>query len=141
MKTKSVVIALLLSMGGFVANVSAQKALDALAKKCKTVESVDMDVIRNKDKNKKEQRSVVRIRIKDNETLVNEFIAAFKKDEEFAIWVSKQMKSGSSTSYKLRFEDGGFYNMDLQDKANASVSIMSNGAATASFGGILEYRY
>lgn len=89
MKTKHVfIVALVLLLGNFSIDVVAQSNLDALVKKCETMDSVNMNILKNKDpQTKKIIRVIKTITIRDNPSLTNEFIEAFKKDEEQAFRV------------------------------------------------------
>jgi lipopolysaccharide export LptBFGC system permease protein LptF len=115
-------MAILLIAGNFTLNASAQTHIEALVKKCESMESVDMNVIRNRNREtKKLERSITTVIIKDNEALVNEFIAAFKADEGDVIQVIENKSSGKLMPSQYIFE-GVHYHFFMKDKANATVS-------------------
>ncbi|MDR0758019.1 MAG: DUF5024 domain-containing protein [Tannerella sp.] len=81
MKTKiGLLIGLMWLLGSFSMESSAQEAIKALIKKCETLETVDVNIIRHRDRNTKEvTRSVTSIQIHSNPALVKEFQDAFQK--------------------------------------------------------------
>jgi hypothetical protein len=81
MKTKiGLLIGLMWLLGSFSMESSAQEAIKALIKKCETLETVDIDIVRHRDRNTKEvTRSVTSIQIRSNPALVKEFQDAFQK--------------------------------------------------------------
>jgi hypothetical protein len=123
MKTKHFITVLaLLVAGGFAIDASAQTHLKALVKKCESIESVDMNIVRHRNSETKElKRTITSILIKDNEALVNEFMAAFKADEGDATQIIEHKRKGETTPSFYRFEKVN-YSFSLKDKANASVT-------------------
>jgi hypothetical protein len=87
--------------------------------------SVDISVVRTKNPQTKElEREMINITIKGDAALINEFVAAFKKDEKNAIKAIEDKKGGrikslfytfENTTYSLTFGEmdfsaTGFYN-------------------------------
>ncbi|MDR2810530.1 MAG: DUF5024 domain-containing protein [Tannerellaceae bacterium] len=124
MKTKHVVTAFLLLIGSLTAEVSAQTTLKALVKKCETSDAVHMSIVKRRNQKKEPTRTIISITIKNDETLVNQFIEAFRKDESEAIRVSESKQGGKTNNTFYRFEGGTTYNLNIEDKSNASVSVV-----------------
>jgi hypothetical protein len=124
MKTKHVVTAILLLAGSLMSHLSAQETLKALVKKCETLDAVEMHIIKNRNKETKElTRSVVTITIRNNEALVNEFIAAFKKDEDSATQVTERKQNGGKiVPFMYVFEDTQ-YSFNYTGKGNAIINV------------------
>jgi len=83
MKTNVWIMMLLFIVSGLSMKLVAQDNLSAMVKKCETIPSVNMNVVREKDpETNKLVIKVISITINDNQALVDEFLAAFKKDED-----------------------------------------------------------
>jgi len=81
MKAKLVLVALLF-IGSFSTEVLAQTNIEAVIKKSEGLSSVKTAVTRTKTNGR---QTVIRsIHVKDDKTLVDEFIAAFRKDSDTA---------------------------------------------------------
>ena len=95
MKTKRFLITMIMVIAaGFFVNTSAQEALKAIAKKCETMENVDISVVISKDKEtKKNNSNMMRIEFNQNEPLKNEILAAFKKDRDDADNIAESKKT------------------------------------------------
>jgi site-specific DNA-adenine methylase len=92
-------MALLFIVSSFSMKLSAQENLNALVKKCETMESVFINVVRTKNpQTKKIEKEIISINICKNPTLINEFVAAFKKDEEKATKVIESKNGGRTIS-------------------------------------------
>jgi len=98
MKTKSMILAVALIVGGAVGgSIQAQKHLDALVKKCESMDKVNVEVILSKDKKTRQlERSIKTISFssKDNPQLLKDFIEAFKADQDEAYKVSDRSVKG-----------------------------------------------
>ena len=96
MKTKRFIIMVILFItGGFFMNMSAQEALNAIAKKCETMDEIVTSVIKERDKvTKKLTRYVLSVEFKDNEMLKKEILSAFEKDKEMADKETKTYRNG-----------------------------------------------
>jgi hypothetical protein len=131
MKTKHVIVtAILLIAGGFSMQATAQEALNALVRKCETLDSVDTNIVRSRDKETKQlNRSITDLTIRNNEALVNEFTAAFKKEEENATQAIENKQGGKTVSFFYRFDNVDF-SFSIQDKGNATVSVIENKGET-----------
>ena len=143
MKIKNVLtIAVLLIIAGVNSGLMAQTALRALVKKCESAENVEMSIVRRKDQETlKVKRSVVTIKIMSNKALVDEFIAAFEKDEPSAYEAIYSKKDGKMMPQHFKFKGviftfsyknsnvwGGQFIMDpdLMEKAS-SMGVVMNG--------------
>jgi hypothetical protein len=95
MKTRRFLITMIMVIAaGFFVNTSAQEALKAIAKKCETMENVDISVVISKDKEtKKINSNMMRIEFNQNEPLKNEILAAFKKDRDDADNIAESKKT------------------------------------------------
>ena len=149
MKTKILAMVLILAAGSMLSFASAQERIKALIKKCETIESVDMNIIKSRrsatsyaessasQDNKPAttssttkgplEESVITVSIHDNETLVNEFLAAFKAEEENATDVMSSKKDGKIVPSHYNFEDGLSFSFSMRDKANATITQMNDG--------------
>ena len=124
MKKIGWIMTLLLIMSSFSVKLIAQKNLDALVKKCETMPSVNMEVIRQRnDQTKQLQLKIISIRINENPELVNEFLAAFKKDEDQVIQVIESKKGdGQNFSLFYKFESVSYTISYGEKKEWASIS-------------------
>lgn len=110
MKTRSMILAAALIVGGAVASsIQAQKHLDALVKRCESMDKVNVEVILSKDKKTRQlERSIKTISFssKDNPQLLNDFLEAFKADQNEAYKVSDRSVKGKVYPSFYRFDDG-----------------------------------
>lgn len=87
MKTKiKLLFGLTWLLGIFSIEASAQDAIKALIKKCESMETVDINIVRTRDRNTKEVRSITTLQIESNPALVKEFQDTFQKtyDADFS---------------------------------------------------------
>jgi hypothetical protein len=89
MKTKiSLLFGWIVLLGIFPAEANAQQAaIKALIKKCETMDSIDINIVRTRDMNTREVvYTITEIHIKSNPALVREFQDAFRiaYDNEFS---------------------------------------------------------
>jgi len=127
MKTKNLfIIILLLIVGGISMEISAQANLEAVVKKCESLESVNMTIVKNRNPNTKKMSNVITsISIKSDPALVNEFLEAFKKDEPNATQVIDSKKNGKIIPEYYSFGEIS-YSFSMKENGNASVSIIDN---------------
>ncbi|MDR2621288.1 MAG: DUF5024 domain-containing protein [Dysgonamonadaceae bacterium] len=130
MKTKNVrLLMLCLFFPGFSFGISAQTHLDALIKKCETLESVDMEVVKNKRRTDKDvELKTVNIRIKKDKKLVSEFLNAFKKDADNAEQTMFRKRKGSNeiNYYQCRFLNQT-YTIVVKEAGDANVTVGNGG--------------
>ncbi|MDR1330718.1 MAG: DUF5024 domain-containing protein [Tannerella sp.] len=112
-------------LGSLSFEAYAQEAIKALISKCETLESVDINIVRTRDRDTKEvTHSVINIQIHTNPSLVKEFQDAFQKIYEADATMSKDLgdreiitrRGGKivnllykygNVSYSFSVEDGG----------------------------------
>ncbi|MDR1813575.1 MAG: DUF5024 domain-containing protein [Tannerella sp.] len=122
MKTKMFLI--LIISGLSIAAINAQTHIEALIKKCETMENVDMEVIKRKNKEAKEKETVaVRIEIRDNRKLIDDFIDAFRKDESDADQITTRKRSNDEL-YVYQYGNMQ-YTLRIKEKTNAQVRVTS----------------
>jgi hypothetical protein len=126
MKTKKARFFMLsLAFAGFSLGMSAQVHLDALIKRCETLESVDMEMVKNKGKfDKNVETKTVNIRITNNKKLVYEFLDAFKKDSPNAeqAMFRKKKESGEINYYQSQFPKQT-YTIVVKEAGNANITV------------------
>lgn len=110
MKTRSLILttALLLA-GGWAGDLLAQTNLDALMKRCESMDKVNVEVIYDKDKKTKKpvkESITVTFARKDNPKLLEEFLDAFRKDKESAYKVIESKQNGKVQPSFYRFSVG-----------------------------------
>jgi len=121
MKTNRLIIAVVLIItGGFFANISAQEAIKALAKKCENMDNVSVSVVRNRDKETKKVRQIITsINIKNDDALKKEILAAFEKDKEMADQEVESRENGKFSSLVYMF---GKTHCSYSEDKNGNVS-------------------
>lgn len=111
MKTKKIILSMaLLIAGASAGELVAQEHLNALMKKCESLDNVSVEVIYNKDpKTKKPEKNVVSVTFyrQENAKLLNDFLDAFKKDREVAYRVMEEKINGKVTPSLYRFSGAG----------------------------------
>lgn len=135
MKTKSCILsAVLLIAGAWAGDLLAQEHLNALIKKCETMDKVNIEVLSNKNrKTKKLEKEVITIRFsqKENPNLLNEFVKAFQQDKEAAYKVIDSKVNGKVIPTYYRFAVGTSditYSIDdLDKKFNGNSYMLRNG--------------
>ncbi|MCL1932710.1 MAG: DUF5024 domain-containing protein [Candidatus Azobacteroides sp.] len=109
MKRNVEIMALLFLMSSFLMKLVAQENLDALVKKCEMMEGVYAEVIYTKnEQTKKFEPTITNISIENNPTLINEFLAALKKDEEKAFNKTETRVKGRTYSFFYRFDNANY---------------------------------
>ena len=110
MKTRNLILtAILLIVGSWAGDLLAQTNLNALMKKCESMDKVNVEVIYDRDlKTKKPVKEVVTITFstKDNPKLLDEFVNAFQKDKEAAYKVIESKQNGKVLPSFYRFSSG-----------------------------------
>jgi len=134
MKRNVWIMMLLFIVSSFSMEIFAQENLNALVKKCETLPSVDMNVVRERNtQTNKLEAKVISITIKDNQALINEFLDAFKKDEENALNAIEKKQGGvvsslfykfKNVSYSFSFGEQDFMGNKKQKEGCASVSVI-----------------
>lgn len=135
MKTRNFILtAVLLMVGSLAGDLLAQANLNALMKKCESMEKVNVDVIYDKDrKTKKPVKEVITITFsrKDNPKLLDEFLDAFRKDKEAAYKVMESKIDGKVMPSFYRFAAGtsdiSFSLEDLNKKFKGNEYMLRNG--------------
>lgn len=135
MKTRNLILtATLLLAGSWTGDLLAQTNLNALMKKCESMEKVNVDVIYDKDrKTKKPVKEVITITFsrKDNPKLLDEFLDAFRKDKEAAYKVMESKIDGKVMPSFYRFAVGtsdlSFSLEDLNKKFKGNEYMLRNG--------------
>lgn len=110
MKTKRIILAtaLLFSVAG-IGKIKAQESINALMQRCETIDNVNVEVLYEKNpKTKKAEKNIVTITFfeKDNPKLLEDFLAAFKKDREAAYKVIENKKNGKVMPSYYRYVSG-----------------------------------
>ena len=125
MKTNRLFItAAIIIAGSFIVNISAQDALKAIAKKCETMENVDISVVRNRNKEtKKVDQYIMSITFEKNESLKKEIIAAFDKDRVNADQEIEDRKDGRVRNMMLRF---GSSHYSISENPNGRITFSVN---------------
>jgi hypothetical protein len=125
MKTRNLIVAtILLIAGGFSVSASAQETIKALVEKCKTMENLDVSVVRNKNQEtKKVEKEIVTVRFQNNEALVKDFIAAFNKDKVAANLEIENSVNGSKELF-YRFDNNDSCSFSQDGKGGVTVSII-----------------
>ena len=106
MKRNLWILALFFIMSSFSPKLVAQENLNALVRKCETMTSVCMNFIREKNsQTKRIETKMINISIKDNQVLINDFLVAFKKDEENALSIVENKQGEEMVSLFYKFEN------------------------------------
>ena len=117
MKTNRLTILVILFItGSFCVNISAKEALQAIAKKCETIDNIECNIVRSRDrKTQKVTHYMMRFKFSKNEALKKEILEAFEKDKGTAIRESIQKKDGlmnityffTNGQYSFKEEENG----------------------------------
>jgi len=133
MKSRNLVMAvLLLTASSLVTGALAQENIQALIKKCETMDVIDANIVRNKAttptfetrttgisgnnirtsvrlrQSSFAPRSVINMTLKYSPSLEKEIVAAFRKDQDKAIHEVEQRKNGKVSHILYRFEDSEY---------------------------------
>jgi len=127
MKTNRLLITVVLIIsGGFLVNLSAQKALNAVVAKMEKMDNISVNIVKDKDKDtKKVILSIMNFNFKNNESLKKEILSAFEKDKEMADRESENKEQGRRTSLLYRFGNTSFSYSEDKD-GNISFSVREN---------------
>ena len=125
MKRNVLIMTLLLIVSCFTMRVVAQENLNALVKKCETIPSVDMDFVRKiNPKTKKLETKIIRISINDNQSLIDEFLAARKKDKEKVLQViTKDDPTAKGTWIFYKFNNISYTFSYGEEEGKASIIV------------------
>ena len=120
MKAKVLSLAILLAVTSLGSSAYAQERIMAWFKK---LENVDMNVVRER-KNGTLVTTIITVTIKDNEPLVDEFLAAVKAEEANIITIIESTKEGKLVPSLIEFADVTFtFN---RSGKNVTISQMDN---------------
>ncbi len=110
MKTvKMLLVAMLFIIGSLTNESAAQNTLRALMKKCETIDNIDVNVVRQKNKETlKVTQIITTVQIPASDKMVDEFIAAFEKDEPSAYQVISSKKNGRIVPQYYKFNNVSF---------------------------------
>lgn len=129
MKTKKTILAMaVLLIGSITMSLQAQESLNALFKKCESMDNVNINVIYDKNRETKKTEKIIKtIGFKNNPQLVNEFLAAFNKDKEAAYQVIEEKKKGKIMPSFYRFAKGKgdvSFTFSMSDENEVSVTMI-----------------
>ena len=121
MKTNRLFITVVLIItGGFFANISAQEAIKALAKKCESMDNVSVSVVKNRNKETKNVSQIITsISFKNDDALKKEILAAFEKDREMA---DQEVESRGNGKFNSLFYSFGNTQCSYSEDKNGNVS-------------------
>ena len=135
MKTRNLMVAVLLTAGSFTMSSFAQENIKALIQKCENMDNVELNIVRNKGTSQGTQasslmssmlldskeigfisffrpgmvvRSITTVTLKSTPAFEKELVAAFHKDREKAIQEIEQKKDGKITHMHYQFENGDY---------------------------------
>lgn len=126
MKTKQLIAVLVLFIaGGFSMDLSAQETLKALVVKCENMENVNVNIVRNKDKEtKKVSRVITSISFSNNDALVKEILAAFNRDKDVADQEIENRSNGRVNNLFYRFGSTS-YSFSEDGNGSGSLSVIA----------------
>lgn len=134
MKTKSLLVTAILLIAGSLSGLSAQETLKALVKKCESMENVNVNMVRSRNKETKQlERNITTISFSNNQALVNEIVAAFEKDKDLADQEIENRSGGKVTNMFYRFGNAS-YSFSQNEEGGGSLSIIERDGATPGFG-------
>ncbi|MDR2042431.1 MAG: DUF5024 domain-containing protein [Tannerella sp.] len=122
-------VMVLLLVGGAWMGLAAQETIDALVKKCESLNDVNVSIMRNRDPETKEiTKSIVTIVIpaQSNQALIDGFVAAFQKEKENAEQEIENRKDGKMVNLFYRFKKKTYSLTIDHDEKNVVVSIIEN---------------
>jgi hypothetical protein len=122
----------MLFIGIFSTKTNAQETIKALIKKCETLESVDVTIVRQRDqKTKKISSSLTTLRIKSDPTLVKEFQDAFQKAYDNGFSKSQDVADHEMITrragkiVRLMYTFGNIrYDFSVEDNGHARLNVM-----------------
>lgn len=133
MKAKNIpAVALIVIASCFSATVSAQNNLNALMKKCESMDDVSLNVIQERNPATKKISQIIKtVKITNKKALVDEFLKAFQADKDEAIQAIESKKNGKMMPSYYQFSDKGkqtSYTFKASDDGTAaSVTFIQNG--------------
>lgn len=133
MKTKSILTLLLIVTACcFSSNVWAQEKLNALMKRCESMDNVDISVVQQRNPTtRKISQIITTAKFSNNKALVDEFLSAFESDKNDAIQIIDKKKDGRMVPSYYQFNVGSksvAYTITVKnDGTDASVTMIQNG--------------
>ena len=123
---KTILLCVILLLGGLTEGLKAQENLNALMKKCENMDTIDMNVIYNKNRETKKTEKIIKtVTFSNNQKLLDEFVAAFEKDKDAAYKIIDDKKSGKLLPSFYRFGSG-------KTDISYSLSVSKSGKVTVS---------
>ncbi|GGJ99275.1 DUF5024 domain-containing protein [Parabacteroides faecis] len=123
---KTILLCVALLMGCMAEGLKAQEHLNALMKKCENMDTIDMNVIYNKNRETKKTEKIIKtVTFSNNQKLLDEFVAAFEKDKDAAYKIIDDKKSGKLLPSFYRFGSG-------KNDISYSLSVSKSGKITVS---------
>jgi len=131
-KSSRILIGAILCLGLITTEAGAQEAVKALLKKCESMESIDINIIRSRDKETGEiKSSMTSLTIKSNPALVKEFQDAFQADyqnfqkgKEVADNEMITRRGGKIVNLMIKYGDVPYHFNVGQADGDATVSVM-----------------
>ncbi len=108
---KTILLCVILLLGGLTEGLKAQENLNALMKKCENMDTIDMNVIYNKNRETKKTEKIIKtVTFSNNQKLLDEFVTAFEKDKDAAYKIidDKERKTAAFILPFRKREDGYF---------------------------------
>lgn len=123
---KTILLCVILLLGGLTEGLKAQENLNALMKKCENMDTIDMNVIYNKNRETKKTEKIIKtVTFSNNQKLLDEFVVAFEKDKDAAYKIIDDKKSGKLLPSFYRFGSG-------KTDISYSLSVSKSGKVTVS---------
>jgi len=144
MKTKWAItlLALILTLG-ISPQLFSQTNLNNLLKQCETKNTVDMNVVMDRNRETGEISRIVRnVTINNDKRLVDDFLAAFSRDKDKADKIIENIRGGRTIPSMYQFSDGEkriSYTFSLSDDSNATVTYIERTGGGSSFSNIFSF--
>lgn len=128
MKTNRLIAILFLIVTGmFFMDLSAQEALKALVKRCESMKDVNVNIVKNKDKNTRKVRQVITsVSFKNNPGLVKDILDAFNKDKDMADQEIENRSNGRTNNLFYKFGSTS-YSFSENEEGAGSLSVIEKG--------------
>lgn len=134
MKAKSFLfVAFFFIFAAFSNHVVAQENLNALIKKCETMDDVDISIVHQRDRKTMKTTQIIKsVSIKNKKSLVDDFIKAFELDRDKAYQAIDNKKKGRMLPSFYQFSDGSrsisySFSVSGTNGENASISVIQKG--------------
>nr|WP_129733012.1 DUF5024 domain-containing protein [Parabacteroides goldsteinii] len=127
MKAKKIILLCVILLAGCITEgLKAQETLNALMKKCENMDTIDMNVIYNKNRETKKTEKIIKtVTFSNDQKLLDEFVAAFEKDKNAAYKIIDDKKGGKLLPSFYRFGSG-------KTDISYSLSVSKSGKVTVS---------